>query len=310
FRSYTKAKQLITDATNAANAAKDAAVAGKEKAKNEAKASIQGQPSTPTPEDAVRRACDAAGGLDAFRSLGILGLTTKREEVTQEGTITSSLKNIYFLTPGPLPGRLELPESERMVVAADDGSGGWAMVQQKPDMRAGTKFQVKRMLTSSLFPLLLPFSLTWEGVAIQEVKPAQLKGHPVWQLTVVVPRGFFDTPQIAATWTVLLDSTTFALVRADSPFTDLGKGVTADGMRFTWRDPVTIKGVTFPKEQRITGLDLTGKEKTHSRVDRIQYHLIPVSEASKYFANPIPPDQRPKPPAMQPPLPPASQPKS
>ena len=40
FRSYTKAKQLIADAQNAANAAKDAGIAGKEKAKNEAKAAI------------------------------------------------------------------------------------------------------------------------------------------------------------------------------------------------------------------------------------------------------------------------------
>ena len=42
FRSYTKAKQLVADATAAANEAKDAAVAGKEKAKNEAQAAIDG----------------------------------------------------------------------------------------------------------------------------------------------------------------------------------------------------------------------------------------------------------------------------
>lgn len=41
FRSYTKAKQLIVDATNAANAAKDAGIAGKEKAKNEAQVAIE-----------------------------------------------------------------------------------------------------------------------------------------------------------------------------------------------------------------------------------------------------------------------------
>jgi hypothetical protein len=40
FRSYTKAKQLIADAQNAANAAKQAGIAGKEKAKNEAQAAI------------------------------------------------------------------------------------------------------------------------------------------------------------------------------------------------------------------------------------------------------------------------------
>lgn len=40
FRSYSKAKQLIADALNAANAAKEAGIAGKEKAKNEARAAI------------------------------------------------------------------------------------------------------------------------------------------------------------------------------------------------------------------------------------------------------------------------------
>lgn len=40
FRSYTKTKQLIQDATTSANEAKDAAVAGKEKAKNDAQAAI------------------------------------------------------------------------------------------------------------------------------------------------------------------------------------------------------------------------------------------------------------------------------
>jgi len=50
FRSYTKTKQLIADATNAANAAKEAGIAGKEKAKNEAQAAI----------DAVKTAVEGA----------------------------------------------------------------------------------------------------------------------------------------------------------------------------------------------------------------------------------------------------------
>jgi hypothetical protein len=55
FRSYTKAKQLIADATNAANAAKDAGIAGKEKAKNDAKAAI----------DAAKASLDGANALFA-----------------------------------------------------------------------------------------------------------------------------------------------------------------------------------------------------------------------------------------------------
>ena len=258
-----------------------------------------GEPTPPTPEVAVSRACAAAGGLEAFKGLGILGIGSKSEEVTQEGKTTTSLKNLYFLAPGPVPGRIELPESQ--VVAADDGSGGWALVAGRVDTRQATAYMVKRSLASSLFPLLLPFSLTWEGVAVTEVKAATVAGRPVWRLAVELPRTFFDSPQISPSWSVFLDRASFALVQAESPFTDLGKGVTADGMLFRWNDPVKVKGVTLHKEQRVTGLDEVGREKSHSRIDRFQFRLVPASEAERLFANPVPPEQRPKPPAMQPP---------
>jgi hypothetical protein len=254
----------------------------------------QKESSPPTPEIALKRACDAAGGLEAFKNLGIVAIGMKSEEVAQAGTVTTTLRTNYFLAPGPLPGRFEYPDKN--VVAADDGTGGWAVIQQKPDTRPATSYRVQRSLVTSLFPTLLPFSLTWKGVAIQGVKAVQLKGRAVWQLTVEVPRTFFDSPQISTTWRISLDQTTFAVVRAESPFTDLGKGFTADGMRFTWQNPVKINNVTFYKEQRVTGLDEVGEEKTHNRIDRLQYHIVPNSEATNLFGNPIPPEQRPKPP--------------
>ncbi len=259
----------------------------------------QGEATPPTPEVAVSRACAAAGGLKAFKGLGILGIGSRSEEITQEGKASTSLKNFYFLAPGPVPGRLELPESQ--VVAGDDGSGGWALVVGRADTRQATEYMVKRSLTSSLFPLLLPFSLTWEGVAVTEVKAATVAGRPVWRLAVELPRTFFDSPQISPTWSVFLDRGSFAVVQAESPFTDLGKGVTADGMLYRWNDPVKVKAVTFHKEQRVTGLDEFGREKSHSRIDRFQFRLVPESEAERLFSNPVPPEQRPKPPAMQPP---------
>ncbi len=264
-----------------------------------ATAGAQAQPPAPTADEVVARACDAAGGVAAFNSLGILGIAWKSEEVTQDGTVATKLRNTYFLAPGPVPGRFEYPESN--VVAADDGSGGWAILGGKPDKRLATSYLVKRSLATLLFPTLMPFSLRWEGVQLQEITAAQLNGRPVWRLTVVLPRSFFESPQVALTWTVFIDSATYAVVQAESPFTDLGKGVTADGMRFRWREPVKVKGVTFYKEQRLTGLDEAGSEKSHSRVDRLQYHVMPASEAAKMFANPIPANERPKPPAMQPP---------
>ena len=261
--------------------------------------SAQAEPKPPAADVAVRKACAAAGGLEAFNKLGIVGIAGRSEEVTQDGHVTNTLKNFYFLSPGPTPGRLELPESR--VTAADDGTGGWAVIAGRPDNRPATAQMVGRSLRAALFPLLLPFSLTWEGVSVTGVTAGTAGGRPVWKLAVELPHTFFDTPQISTSWTVALDRTTFAVVQAESPFTDLGKGVTADGMLFRWNGPVKVGGVTFYTEQRVTGLDEFGREKSHSRIDRCQYHLIPADDAAKMFGNPIPPDQRPKPPAMQPP---------
>ncbi len=266
----------------------------------------QQKASPPSPETAVKRACDAVGGLEAFKRLGIVAIVTKSEEVTQEGEVTTSLRNNYLVPPGPLPGRFELPQQQ--VIAADDGTGGWAVINQKPDTRYATTFKVQRSLQTELFPMLLPFSLTWKLVTIQAVKAAELKGHPVWELKVVLPRSFFDNPQISPNWTVWLDRGSFAVVQAESPFTDLGKGVTADGMRYTWQNPIKIGDVTFYKEQKITGLNELGQEKAHSKIEHLQYHVIPTTEAPKLFSNPIPPAQRPKPPA--PPMPQPPPPKS
>ena len=267
----------------------------------------QGGPTPPTPEVAVSRACAAAGGLAAFKDLGILGIGSKSEEVTQDGHVTTTMKNFYFVAPGPVPGRMEIPQLK--VVAADDGTGGWAVFAGKVDGRPATPQMVKRSLRSALFPLLLPFSLTWEGVSVSEVAAATVDNRPVWRLAVVLPRTFFDTPQISTSWAVFLDRASFKVVQAESPFTDLGKGVTADGMLFRWNNPLKTGGVTLYQEQRVTGLDDVGREKSHSRIDRFQFRSVPASEAEKLFANPVPPDQRPKPPVMQPPPPPPAQPK-
>ena len=128
-----------------------------------------------------------------------------------------------------------------------------------------------------------------------------MQGRPVWRLAVELPRTFFDSPQIGTSWAVYLDRTSFAVVQAQSPFTDLGKGVTADGMLYRWNNPVKIGGVTLYQEQRVTGLDEVGREKSHSRIDRFQFRSVPLTEAEKLFADPVPPDQRPKPPTLQPP---------
>lgn len=254
---------------------------------------------TPTPVSAVKRACDARGGLAAFRTLGIVGVRVNREEVTQDGQATTATKTLYFLAPGPIPGRTE--NQQLRVIAGDDGNGGWALVGGQADSRPSTTYMVRRLLQGDLFPLLLPFSLTWDGVTVADVATATVDGQPVWRLKVELSRTFFHTPQISTSWMVDLNRKTFALVRAASPATDLGKGINADGMLFVWSEPVKLGGVLLPAVQRVTGLDEDGVEKSHSRVDHITYKQMAPQNAETLFANPIPPDQRPKPPSPQPP---------
>jgi hypothetical protein len=244
--------------------------------------------------------------MAAFNALGLVEVRIKREEVTQDGQTTAQSKGFVLLAPGPTPVRTEDPQNK--VIAGDDGTGGWAVVAGKPDPRPSTLYMVRRLITADLFPLLLPFSLTWEGATVTDVLPAEVGGQPVWRMTVELARTFFFTPQISTSWTVDVDRRTFALVRAESPATDLGKGVTADGMRFLWSEPVKVGNVTLPGVQRVIGLDEVGREKSHSRIDHLTYRLLPGESVQKLFANPIPLEQRPKPPVMQPPVGPAAKP--
>lgn len=258
--------------------------------------SLLAQPSSPPPPDPrqiVRKACDALGGIEAFRKLGILGMTVEREEISQDGNITSDSSQIIISTPGPVPGRLELPRSK--TIAADDGSGGWALNNGQPDQRPSTVHMVKRTLTTQTFSLLMPFSLTWEGVDLKGVEPGIIAGRPVWRIEVEVQRSFFATPQMSRTWFVDFDQETFALIQATCPATDLGQNVRADGMLITAPQRVKVGGVSLPSLERVVGLDEGGNQKAHTRTKTLKYKLISNAEAGVLFPNPIPPDQRPQP---------------
>ena len=252
--------------------------------------------SVPDPKVVVQRACDALGGLDAFRKLGILGIQTDREEITQDGKVSNDSYLVIMDTPGPIPGRLEIASTK--TIAADDGTGGWALANGKPDQRPATQHMVKRTLTSYTFSLLAPFSLTWDGVTHKSVQPGVIAGRPVWRLEIEVGSGFFASPQVSRTWFFDFDQNSFELIQAISPATDLGKGIRADGMLVVVTHRVKVGGVSLPSSEKVIGLDEAGNQKSHTRIKTLKYKLISSTEAGLLFPNPIPPDQRPKPPQM------------
>lgn len=246
----------------------------------------------PMPGEVVRRACEAAGGLRAFTNLGFLRVEMASTEVTQEGKTSETRKVLVFTPQSIAPVRLEIPAVG--VVAGDDGSGGWALIKNQPDPRPTTKIMVKRMVTADAFPLTLPFSLNWPGVTVSGVTAAILDNTPTWRLSVTLARSFFHTPQIATQWTVDIDQQNFRVLRAESPYTDLGKGVVADGMRFTWAEFHFLQGVRLPTQQLVVGLDRDGKEKAHHRRDTITWQRLSPEQSAGLFENPVPPEQRPK----------------
>lgn len=263
-----------------------------------APAAAQSTPPTPSATDVIHRACRAAGGVRAFNALGTLQVEIHSQEVTSDGHTTQNARRVTFQAPGPIPGRLEIGG---VVVAGDDGEGGWALVQGHPDTRPTTTYMVRRSIQTALFPVLLPFSLHWEGVTVSKVAAGKVDGKPTWELTLTFPLSFFDNPQIGTTWKIDVDRATYAVVRAQSPFVDLGKGIKSDGMRFSWGKRTRVEGISLPTEQTINGIDLYGRENAHNREDSIIYRTPTVKDVSKLYANPIPLDQRPKPPKVEPP---------
>lgn len=260
----------------------------------------------PSADTIIDRACQAAGGWDTFVKNGIIRLQISQEENTQDGKVQKSESAYFVALPGPVPARLELPD--RQTIAGDDGNGGWALIGGVPDSRPNTQMMVRRLIQSNAFTHLLPFSLRWVGATVTTIQPAQVKGRSVWRLTVDFGRNFFSSPQIASKWKIDIDSQTYEVVGAESPATDLGKGIKADGMRFSWAKPVKVGGVTLAGFENVLGVDEKGAEKAHSRIRNVSFQLLPNSKAPALFANPIPPDKRPKPPqARVPPpnLPPA-----
>ena len=261
-------------------------------------AASQSTTEVPSPDLLVRRAWEEAGGLEAYNRLGFVRAEFTTEEVTQEGVPSTTLSRAWFVAPGPNPGRIELADPK--VISGDDGAMGWAMIGGKYDPRQSTQIMIKRLLVTKFFTLTLPFSLNWSGVILKDVQPTTVKGVPVWRLTIDVVKGFFHSPQIATTWRIDFNRNTYAVVQAEAPATDMGKGIKADGMRVSWTKHQTVQGVTLPGEQRTIGLSEVGAEKSHSRIDRVRYELAPRESFKELFSNPVPPELRPTPPPILP----------
>jgi hypothetical protein len=121
-----------------------------------------------------------------------------------------------------------------------------------------------------MFPLLLPFSLTMNGVHVSEVVAATFEDQPVWQLNVVFDRFFFVSASMNTDWRMTVRRSDHALLAAEFlPPVEFRK-VTTEGVRYRYLQHATIGGVRLPTQVLLDGIDFDRVENGHVRVTKVK----------------------------------------
>jgi len=210
----------------------------------------------------------AAGGLQAFRDLGVIEIALTEEETTANGTQHKKQSTAYVdaATLGSM--RLELPGE---VVVARKGASGWSSRAGVPDDRPQGSRMAIGTLNQRLFPLLLPFTATMKGVRLGTVYETSFEGQPAWRIAVTFEENFFITPSMAATWYFHIRKDNGALLAAEFLPPPGVRDVRSEGIRYRVLKQAPIgSGVQLPVQVLLDGIDLNGSPTGHVRVTKMQ----------------------------------------
>jgi hypothetical protein len=210
----------------------------------------------------------AAGGLQPFRDLGVIEIVLTEEETAADGTQRNRRATAYVETGTLSNLRLELPGD---VVVARRGNNGWSTRSGVPDDRPQGSRMAVGTLNQRLFPLLLPFSATMEGVRFGAINETSFEGQPAWRVAVDFPDGFFITPSMATTWYLHIRKDTGALLAAEFlPPADV-RNVRSEGIRYRVLKQAPVgTGAQLPVQVLLDGIDLAGSPTGHVRVTKMQ----------------------------------------
>jgi hypothetical protein len=210
----------------------------------------------------------AVGGMQAFRDLGVIEIVFTEEETTAKGTQRSQRSTAYLDAATLSSMRLELPGE---IVVARNGAKGWATRAGVPDDRPQTPRMALATLNQRLFPLLLPFTATMEGVRLGAVNETSFEGQPAWRVAANFSEGFFIAPSMATTWYLYLRKDSGALLAAEF-FPPPGvRDVRSEGIRYRVLKQTAIgSGVQLPVQVLLDGIDANGAPTGHVRVTKMQ----------------------------------------
>jgi hypothetical protein len=210
----------------------------------------------------------AAGGLQSFRDLGVIEIVLTEEETAADGTQRNRRATAYVDANTLTNLRLELPGE---VVVARHGIDGWSTRAGVPDDRPQGSRMATGTLNQRLFPLLLPFTATMDGVLLGAVNETSFEGQPAWRVAVSFPEGFFVAPSMATTWHLHIHKDTGALLAAEFLPPPGVRDVRSEGIRYRVLKQAPIgSGAQLPVQVLLDGIDLNGSPTGHVRVTKMQ----------------------------------------
>jgi opacity protein-like surface antigen len=220
----------------------------------------------PEPEELVDSVIGAAGG-EGFAGLGVLQLEVSQEEFLDDGTSKSSGYTLYLDTGNLANRRLEYPNG---VVLGSSRTGNWASTNGVMDDRPQTPRMVRTTLNQTIFPLLMPFSLKMDGVWAREVRESVVDEKEVWVLWLPFAKGFFKSPVLETTWSVVVDREDSSFLSAEFVPPVEYRKISSKGIRYRVLTYEEINGVRIPTQVLAIGIDVGHEEGGHHRLTKIK----------------------------------------
>ena len=163
--------------------------------------------------------------------------------------------------------------------------GCWALRDGKLDDRQQTPYMAKTTLNQSLFPIMLPFTVKMEGVWVKEAKEIQWEGREAWSLAVPFAKGFFVSPVLTTTWSLVVAKDDYSLLAASFVPPVEYRKVELKGIRYRTLKTEIIEDAQIPTQILSIGINVNGMESGHVRVTKVKPSVYGPSDPTM-FRNP------------------------
>jgi len=218
----------------------------------------------PTTEEILDRMLDAVGGLETFSNLGVLELNIREEETTADGSSAVKTVRAYVSTVKLEHLRLERPDD---IVAVRSGDSGWVAQRGVLDVRPQAPGMAVGFCHQRLFPLLLPFSLTMEGVTLSGPVASELQGIPTWLLIASFRPNFFSSPVMNTTWKIHVSQKDHTVLSAEFVPPLEFASVAREGIRYRILGSQPVGGtIRLPTNILMEGIDSQGVATPHASI--------------------------------------------